>query len=460
MNGIGAARWVFAAVGLSLIGCSGSVGSTPVAGPSVPPSGPKQIRHIIVLVQENRSFNNLFADFPGANTTMEGACEPAPWCKGKHVVPLHSVRLESTGQPGLGQDLCASHACFKIECDPNGANVCRMDGFDMISLGPGRGGPPARLYPYAYVVRSETKPYWDLAHSYALADEMFDTDTASSFITNLLLLSGTVRVNDRESLTDAPDSGPYGCDAPLGTGTPVLLKDGREIYPPNKLTPFPCFSWPTVAGLLDAKRLSWLYYIDSFYGENGDYSATWNGFRAIKPIFSGPDWKNISSPNTNVFADIKAGTLPSVSWVVPSLADSDHPASGCNGGPRWVTRVVNAIGTSQYWNSSAIVVVWADWGGWYDNAPPAQINYTSLGFRVPMIVISPYAKPDYVSHTHYDLGTILKFMEQVFNLGSLGTTDASAASMNDMFDFTQPPSVFTPAPLPKALSCAEEGSSR
>jgi phospholipase C len=209
--------------------------------------------------------------------------------------------------------------------------------------------------------------------------------------------------------------------------------------------------------LLDAKKISWRYYIDYALGRHGDFSGlVWNGFRAIKKIFDGPDWKtNIREPNATFFASVKFGTLPSVSWVIPSLADSDHPASGCNGGPRWVTKVVNAIGTSPYWKETAIILLWDDWGGWYDNAPPEWVTYTRLGYRVPMIVISPYARPHNVSHTHYDFGSILKFVEQTFNLGSLGTTDVTSNSMQDAFDFTQTPIAFTAAPLPRANRCGK-----
>jgi phospholipase C len=182
----------------------------------------------------------------------------------------------------------------------------------------------------------------------------------------------------------------------------------------------------------------------------------WNGFAAIKKIYHGPDWHTkISSPNTNIFSDLKSGKLPSVSWVIPTLYDSDHPASGCNGGPWWVTKVVNAIGTSQYWKNTAIILIWDDWGGWYDNAAPTITNPSTLGFRVPMIVISPYAKPNNVAHTQYDFGSILKYIEQTFGLGSLGTDDASANSMQDAFDYSQTPNKFTAAPLPKAMSCKD-----
>lgn len=439
-----------------LVGCGGS--QEPIGAPGAMPQNgvlnsevhdvKSPIQHIVVMVQENRSFNTLFAGFPGTNSTMEGRCEPAPWCKGSHTVKLHSVALQSnTG-------ICDSHECFETECHPNASNVCQMDGFDRITEGPGDAGQQAKLFPYAYVDRSETKPYWDLARGYALGDEMFFNNTASDFVTNLIVLRGSVRVNDHESLVGGSVNPPYGCDAPPGDQTVVILKDGRI----SDKGPYPCFTWPSIATLLDTKNVSWKYYVDSPLGKDSDFSGSvWNGFTALKEIFSGPDWKrDISSPNTNVFADLKSGGLPAVSWIVPSLYDSDQAGSGCNGGPWWVTKVVNAIGTSAYWKNTAIVVIWADWGGWYDNAPPAQINYTSLGFRVPMIVISPYARPGYVAHTHYNFGSILKFMEHTFNLGSLGTSDSSAASMENVFDFTQAPIEFKAAPLPKALPCKDK----
>jgi phospholipase C len=445
---------IFSAVLVAVAGCSGSIGSTPAPGPSVPAAG--SIQHIVILVQENRSFDNLFAGFPGANTTLQGACKPAPWCKGSHMVTLHSVKLESTGTPNEGTDIDHSHNGFEIECSPNRDHVCQMNGFDLIRYGESGGGPVAKLYPYAYIDRSETKAYWALAHEYTLADEMFFTETASSFIAHQMLISGTVQLKKGEWVTDQPQQPPWGCDSVPGDNAPILYSNGTVRASPGV---FPCFKWATIADLLDAKGVSWLDYVDQCCQKLPfDFSGgVWNGFRAIRKIFHGPDWKtNISSPNTNVFADVKAGTLPAISWVIPTLYDSDHPASGCNGGPWWVTKVVNALGTSQYWKNTAIILLWDDWGGWYDNAPPDFINYSTLGFRVPMIVISPYAKPNYIAHTQYDFGSILKFMEQTFDLGSLGTTDASAPSMDDVFDFTQAPLAFKAAPLPKAMPCKSQ----
>ncbi len=434
---------------------------------AIPPNHPASatpIKHVIIMMQENRSFNNVFAGFPGADTAMSGPCVKEPWCK-TGTAKLTSVTLETTNHLGLGTDIDHSHHGFEVECDfDKAAGQCRNDAFDKIRFGESGNGPPAKLYPYAYIERSETKAYWDFAKRYSLADHFFFTDTASSFIAHQMILSGTVALNDDESETDQPSNQPWGCDAYPGTYTFVLHKNGTE----TANGPFPCFTqWGTMADLLDARNVSWKYYVASLHG---DFSGgVWNGFDAIAKVrcgkykvpVKGPNdcigygsaWSHISSPNTTFFTDIKNGSLPQVSWVIPILADSDHPASGCNHGPHWVTSVVDAVGKSKYWNDTAIVLLWDDWGGWYDPIPPAQTNYTSLGFRVPLVVLSPYARTDYVSKTDYQYGSILKWIEQNFGLGSLHTTDETSTSIGDMLNYTQKPTPFVNEPLPSERNC-------
>ena len=426
------------------------------------------IKHVVIMMQENRSFNNIFAGFPGATTALTGACEPAQWCK-SGTAKLKPVTLETTDRLGLGTDIDHSHNGFNIECNLNASGVCQNDGFDKIRFGAGGIGEFAKLYPYAYVERSETKAYWDFAKRYALADQMFFTQTAASFIAHQIILSGTVAINSHESLTDQPNGMPWGCDASVGSHTPILKTNGKEYQD----GPFPCFTeYGTMADLLDPAHVSWKYYVDPETGKGADFSGeVWNGYDAIAKVRCetwtppydspydchgfGPDWVHISSPNTTVFSDVKDGTLPAVSWVIPSLEDSDHPASGCSGGPRWVSSVVNAIGQSKYWNSTAVILLWDDWGGWYDPVPPPQTNYTSLGFRVGTVVISPWARPNTVVHTQYEFGSILKFIEQNFGLGSLHTTDETSTSIGDMFNFSQKPAKFIPeSPLPPKATCA------
>lgn len=432
------------------------------------------IKHVIIMMQENRSFNNIFAGFPGADTALSGPCEPTPWCK-TGTIKLHSVTLETGDHIGLGTDIDHSHHGFKVECDfDRSADTCRNDGFDKIRFGESGEGQPAKTYPYAYVERSETKAYWDFASRYALADRMFNTDTASSFIAHQLVLSGTVAIDANESVTDQPNAQPWGCDGDPGEVTPILFKNGKE----SPYGPFPCFTeWDTLADVLDAANVSWTYYVAPLPVNGGDFSGgVWNGFDAIAKVRCaryptpvkkpqechgyGSDWKahvRLSNYDKPFFSDLKNGTLSSLSWVIPVLADSDHPASGCNHGPNWVTSVVDAVGRSKYWNDTAIILLWDDWGGWYDPVPPAQVNYTSLGFRVPLIVISPYARPKYISKTQYEYGSILKFVEQTFGLGSLHTTDATSNSIADMFDYTQKAVPFVNEPLPTKRPCPSNG---
>lgn len=179
----------------------------------------------------------------------------------------------------------------------------------------------------------------------------------------------------------------------------------------------------------------------------------------------GPDWKNVISPQTKILRDVSNGNLASVSWVTPDWIDSDHTGSGYNRGPSWVASIVNAVGESPYWKSTAVVVVWDDWGGWYDDLPPPQQDFRGLGIRVPCIVISPYARRGYVSHTVYEFGSIVKLVEEIFGLPPIGPpargfTDARAASMLDAFDFMQPPRAFSPisAPYPESSFTNERPS--
>ncbi len=445
----------------AVLGAAGCNGSSSVS--SAPPTAQRthSIRHIVILLQENRSFNNLFAGFPGATTALQGPCKAfrpsgtnAYWCLKAHEVTLKARSLAQGPSTSGGTDICHSHQCFELECDFNAqTQQCRNDGFDLIDYGEAQGGPYARLYPYSYVRHSDVKAYWDFAQRYALADRMFFTDTASSFIAHQIILSGTVRLNDHESLTDQPGVPIWGCDSPPGNPVPVLFKDGHE----SLNGPQPCLDvYGSIAHLLDGAKVSWKYYIYNLPQHGSEFAGNvWNGFDVFRDVRYGPDWKNITTPNTKIMHDLSNGTLPSVSWVIPTLFDSDHPASGCNGGPRWVTSVVNAIGKSRYWDDTAIVLLWDDWGGWYDPVPPLQTNYTSLGFRVPLIVISPYAKAHLVSHTQYEFGSILKFIEQTFDLGSLHTTDVEATSLSDLFDFTQAPRSYQIEPAPHANSCGQ-----
>jgi phospholipase C len=154
-------------------------------------------------------------------------------------------------------------------------------------------------------------------------------------------------------------------------------------------------------------------------------------------------------PQTQVLTDIANGQLAQVTWIIPSGGSSDHARSNDGSGPSWVASIVNAIGNSPYWSNTAIIITWDDWGGWYDHVAPKVVNdgvswgsgYV-YGFRVPLIVVSPYAKPAYISHNTHDFGSILKFIETTFNLPSLGYADAAADDLSDCFSLTTSPNTF------------------
>jgi phospholipase C len=409
------------------------------AASSTPTPSPSPIQHVIVIIQENRAFDDFFSTFPNANGTTQGLMKTS---SGDQYVPLQEANLNSTC------DYTHSYHSFLKAYDGG-----KMDGFNLEG-GSGHGNCKNKTTGmYQYVNPQQIAPYWDMAMQYVLADNMFQTQGSGSFTAHQDLIAGSTIIDPAKtkSLVDIPTHIPWGCDAPPGTLTSVLRYIGSgELMYKHHQGPFPCLTYETMRDLLDAQSVSWRYYSPPVEGASG---SEWNAFDAIKAVRYGPEWGvNVTDSDTQIFTDITAGQLQAVSWVIPDGSDSDHPAQkGGDNGPSWVASVVNAVGQSSYWSTSAIIVVWDDWGGFYDHVPPPfQDNWGGLGFRVPMIVISPYAKTvtskNYVSHTQYEFGSILKFIEGTFGLGSLGTTDERANSIVDSFDFTQQPRSFSVIP--------------
>ena len=410
---------------LGLTACSAGTGSPSHALPQTlhrESGSGTPISHVVIVIQENRSFDNLFATFPGADGATQGKIHTG------QMIPLVEHRLTSN------LVLNNSHLAWLTDYD-NG----KMDGFDLVWV-----NEHQCTCAYQYVNPTTIHPYWVMAKRYALADHLFQTQSSGSFTAHQDLIRGDTVISPTTSLVDFPSDGPWGCDAPKGTTTSLLTNTGQ--YEPYQ-GPFPCLSYTTLRDLLDAQNVTWRYYTPTIHTHGGDI---WDAFDAISAVRNGPEWQNnVSSPETNIFTDISNNALASVSWIVPDGQNSDHPAQKIWGikqdtGPSWVAQIVNAIGESPYWNSTAVIVVWDDWGGWYDHEPPPQLDYNGLGFRVPMIVISPYSKPAYVSHTQYEFGSILKYVEDTFNLGRLGTTDVRATSMADMLNYNQKPRAFKP----------------
>lgn len=388
---------------------------TPTSSPSPQPSpsGSGVVQHVVIIIQENRSVDDLFNGFPGADTAQTGQTHDG-----------QTVRLASRSLAAPG-DAQHSHAAWVTDYD-SGA----MNGFDLRVPQ----GQPAS-YNYAFVPQSETVPYWNLASTYTFADRLFQSNTGPSFPAHLYLISGQSDMAAGNPEISGVPVNPWGCDSPRGTIVQVMTQSGQLTN-----GPFPCLDFTTLADEMDGAGVTWRYYAPAL-GTSGD---VWSAFDAIKHIRFGTDWTHVVSPETQILSDVSGGSLAQVTWVVPSKVNSDHAGSQSTTGPQWVASVVNAIGSSKYWNNTVIFVTWDDWGGWYDHVPPPQLDTMGLGFRVPLIVVSPFAKRAYVSHVQHEFGSILKFTEEQFGLPSLGTTDARADDLSDCFNFGQRMEKFVP----------------
>src|SRR5580704_1017770 len=373
-------------------------------------AGPRvaAIQHVVVIMQENRSFDDLFQGYPGADTQAWGRNSEG------HKVTLKPQPLEAPF------DL--DHSSYDFADDYDGG---KMDGFDQEEVE----GVHGRDAMYAYVPLKEAKPYFDIAKEFVLGDRMFTSHIDMSFVSHQYIIAGQA-----QHAVNIPP-GEWGCHG--GSLDDVLTLNDDRTY---GLYEKPCLNYETLGDELDKAQLSWRFYTAS-------KNDIWSAYQAVRHIRNGPDWNNVISPNTQFFTDISAGNLGAATWITPTCANSDH--SGCegNGGPDWVASLVNAVGQSQFWSTTTIFVMWDEWGGWYDHVPPPYVDFDGLGFRVPLLVVSPYAKKRYVSHVQFEHGSILRYIEDQFDLPQLAASDTRANSPEtDCFDMNQAPRAFVPIP--------------
>jgi len=433
-------------------GCGG--GSASTAPPPPPPSS--KIQHVVVIFQENRTPDNLFHDpiliQRGADIASSGMDHT-----GKQITLV-------PGPLNTDFDMGHGHVNF-LELYDNG----KMDGGDLNGVHCKKGAPPTCPPPnpwFQYVQASDVAPYFQLAETYTFGDRMFQTNQGPSFPAHQFIISGTSAPSVGSPLFVAENPffgidpfGLAGCIAPPEERVDLIDQNGNESQ-----QVYPCFDHPTLTDIFDAAKITWRYYSPSA-------GIIWNGPTAIKHMCvpsatppkscTSPEYNNnVILQNTQVLTDIANGQLPSVSWVIPSGQESDHPAINDGSGPSWVAAVVNAIGNSQYWSNTAIIITWDDWGGWYDHVSPkvsggpGVINSYEYGFRVPLIVVSPYAKAAYISHQVNDFGSILKFIEGTFGVSNVspGASPAYAdatsntGDLSDCFDFNQAPLTFQTIP--------------
>jgi phospholipase C len=416
------------------------------------------VQHVVVIFQENRTPDNLFQDpvliSRGADIASSGINS-----KGQ-TLPLGPIDLGTTGSNPQNYDLSHAHSAFVSMYDGG-----KMDGADLIACDPPANCPPnAHPNPqFMYVIPSDVQPYFALAEQYTFGDRMFQTNQGPSFPAHQFIISGTSAPTATSNLFAAEDlsgGGTAGCIAAAGTMVALIDPSGKESS-----SQYPCYEHPTLSDLLEAKGVSWRYYTPSA-------GSNWTGPDAIQHICqaqtqngqlvcTGGAWGNVIIPQTQVLTDIANNQLAAVSWVIPNGQASDHAGSNDGSGPSWVASIVNAIGNSSYWSNTTIIITWDDWGGWYDHIAPPQVLVNCAqwgcgyvyGFRVPLIIVSPYAQAAYISHTPHDFGSILRFIEETFGLPSLGYADAYADDLSDCFNFNQTPRKFQV--IPAAVSAEQ-----
>ena len=411
-------------------------------GDSLPrPHFDSVISHVVIIFQENRTPDNLFQDpvliARGADIVRRGLNSQGD------IISLAPIPLANT------YDLAHTHPAFEDMYD-NG----KMDGADRV--GKVCFHLPCPINPqFGYVPSSDVQPYFALAEQYTFGDRMFQTNEGPSYPAHQFMLSGTSAPSPGSNLFDAENPfsigfGPVGCTVPASETVAMIDPAGNEV-----VNMYPCFEHETMPDLLDLNGVTWRYYTPLA----GSIWAAPNSIRHMcEPqgingvlVCNSYEWNhNVVISKIQVLTDIRNGQLANVSWVIPTGQASDHAGANNGSGPSWVAQVVNAIGNSPYWAHTAIFITWDDWGGWYDHVRPPKVLKNCAqwgcgyvyGFRVPLIVISPYAKARYISHVTHDFGSILHYIEETFGLGSLGYADAYADDLSDCFDYKQKPLAF------------------
>jgi phospholipase C len=433
------------------------------SSPSPAAGGIHKIKHVVVVMQENRSFDQYFGTFPGANgipmvNGVPTVCVPDNQT-GRCVRPYHDADLVDSGGPHHFADAIGDVDGGKMDGFVNqdrryGDNAC-ADPFDP-SCVPGQ----KPLSVMGYKTEAEIPNYWEYARKFVLQDAMFEPTTSWSLPAHLFMVSDwsarcTV-VADPMSCYNAP-------------ATPDWNRYGTR--------PNPDYAWTDITWLLHAAGVSWAYYVaDGTEPDCWNDNATctprqqragtpgiWNPLPWFDTVRQDGQLQNIQ-PLTSFKDAIAAGNLPAVSWVVPNGANSEHPPGSIADGQAYVTDLVNTLMRSGEWSSTAIFVTWDDWGGFYDHVAPPMVDGNGYGLRVPGLVISPYAKRGYIDHQTLSFDAYLKFIEDDFIAGSRidpatdGRPDPrpdvrealpQLGDLRDDFDFAQqprPPMILSPRP--------------
>ena len=391
------------------------------------PQNQNPIQHVIVIMQENRTFDNYFWSYPGQLGYTQTLCMPlSPSNPAKGCMKPHPANSTVTGD--LPHTWTSSWASYN-----NGS----MNGFLSASS-----DSPAVMDYYG----NSTLPYlWTYAKDYVLADQFFSSVKSYSQPNHWYMIAGA---SPQASILEGQQQEKTQCynstTKQLTLATCAYIDQAQEIQ--------------TMADELTTNGISWKYY-DSPIPQGVTLAQAikgctgcnpwnyWNPLDAKNSSYTNPAYTDNIVAREQLFWDIGNGTLPQVSWVIPSAPVSDHPPANITLGMWWITDIANTIMQSKYWQNTAIFVLWDDYGGFFDTVAPPTVDGYGLSFRVPALIISPYAKPGYLDHTVYDFESTLKFIEWRFGLSALTQRDAAANNPVNAFDFSQAPTAPHVIPL-------------
>ena len=371
-------------------------------------TGRDKIQHFVFIIKENHTFDNYFGKFPGANGATSGTRSDG-------------VVLQLGPMP----DVTAHGFGHTIENSLTGIDNGKMDGFDLLDEGDENGDNLA----YRQFDSTGIPNYWYYAQHYVLADNMFSSLHGPSYPNHIYTVAA-----DNHGIIDLPydptqarwHASSGGCDAVPSTFVRTIDEQG------NINAMFPCYDFQVLTDLLDNANppVSWKYYAPSA----GEPGYIWSVLDAINHVRNSAEWQQNVLPVSQFATDALNGNLPAVSWIVTGVADEHPPDSTCYG-EGWTVQQINAIMQGPDWASTAIFLVWDDFGGQFDHVPPPTVDGYGLGMRVPLIVISPYAIPGKVSHTQYEFASVLKTIEERFGLPFLSERDANANDLWDTLNF-------------------------
>ena len=415
-------------------------------------------KHIVVIVQENRTPDNIF----GSNPQFEPGVDIANSGVNSHGKPI-KLTAETLASC---YDISHKHSAFLKMYDGG-----KMDGADLetaVKKSHHCTIPSTPQFKYVDNSSGTVQPYFDMATEYGFANRMFETQQGPSYAAHQFIFGGTSAIDATSSTFAAenPRDTNVGVGCPAGAVQRVATvnKSGVEQLPGV----FPCFDRPTMADILDKGQVSWTYYINVQPHGEREVSALWDAPSSIKAICipnrqgkggqcEGQEYKkHVTSTQAQILTDIAHCSLPAVSWVIPDSADSDHSGVNTGSGPSWVASIVNGVGqraacsqNDNYWQDTAIIVTWDDWGGWYDHVVPALAKGQpggwgagfTYGFRVPLLVVSAYTTAHTVDNTNHDFGSILAFIESNFGIGhipGIGYADSYADKLAGFFNLKTP----------------------